>query len=318
MGLADFAKKEVIISAGTLDTPKILMHSGVGPAEQLQQFHIPVVRDLPAIGQGLKDHLFAPVAFARNPETNDRNAFFGHEATMDAAMKQWQENCSGPWARHSCQVAAGWFKSDRITSSDEFKALPASVQEFLQRETVPHYELAAPFPIHLCHPQWGPDFSYICIAVFMLNEQSTGEVLLQSSNPDDPLLFDPKFLNHPFDRRACVESYRHVLEVTKHHSFTKDNLSTLIAPSSESDYDILEFWKNNLCSSWHMIGTVKMGKLGDADAAVDSRFRLFGIESLRVADMSVVPVLTNNHTQATAYVTGATCAEILVREYNLD
>ena len=66
-----------------------------------------------------------------------------------------------------------------------------------------------------------------------------------------------------------------------------------------------------------MTGTVKMGKPGDETAAVDSKFRVFGLENLRVADMSVVPVLTNNHTQATAYVTGATCAETLIQEYGL-
>lgn len=65
-----------------------------------------------------------------------------------------------------------------------------------------------------------------------------------------------------------------------------------------------------------MTGTVKMGK-NDADAAVNSQFQVFGIDKLRVADMSVVPVLTNNHTQATAYLTGATCADVLISEYKL-
>jgi choline dehydrogenase-like flavoprotein len=66
-----------------------------------------------------------------------------------------------------------------------------------------------------------------------------------------------------------------------------------------------------------MTGTAKMGKVGDKDAAVDNGFRVFGVEGLRVADMSVVPVLTNNHTQATAYVVGATAAEVLIKEYGL-
>jgi choline dehydrogenase-like flavoprotein len=61
-----------------------------------------------------------------------------------------------------------------------------------------------------------------------------------------------------------------------------------------------------------------MGKVGDSEAAVDSKFRVFGVENLRVADMSVVPVLTNNHTQATAYMTGLSCADGLIAEYGLD
>jgi choline dehydrogenase-like flavoprotein len=92
----------------------------------------------------------------------------------------------------------------------------------------------------------------------------------------------------------------------------------MIGPSSESDEDVLRFLRDNLSAGLHMAGTVKMGKEGDRQAAVDTHFRVFGVENLRVADMSVVPVLTNNHTQATAYVTGATCADVLICEYCLN
>lgn len=312
------ASKEVILCAGSLDSPKILMHSGIGPASELNKFNIPIVHDIPAIGQGLKDHFFAPLLLSRSPETNDRNAFFKSEAAMTDAMTQWEEDGTGPWSKYGCQLTIGWFKSDTITSTEEFKALPKSTREFMNRETIPHYEVVAGFPIHLLFPGMLSDYSYTCLAVFLMNEQSVGEVRLQSSNPDDPLLFDPKILSHPFDQRAVIDMYRHLLEISKHPSFAKDSLATILGPKSESDDDILQFWKDNISSSWHMMGTVKMGRIGDRDVAVDSGFRVFGVEGLRVADMSVVPVLTNNHTQATAYVTGATCADVLIREYELD
>ncbi|RAH51014.1 GMC family oxidoreductase [Aspergillus brunneoviolaceus CBS 621.78] len=312
------ASCEVILTAGSLDTPRILMHSGLGPADQLQQFQIPVRQDIPALGKGLRDHFFAPLCFKRDPATNDRNAFFNDQAAMKTAMAQWNKNGTGPWARHSCQIAAGWLKSNRLVRTAEFQALPTDVQDFLQRKTVPHYEFLTHFPLHLVAPEWPPDYSYICMLVFLMNEQSSGEVRLQSSNPNVPLLFDPKFLSHDFDRRACIEIFRDALEVTRHPSFQKDVVETVIAPASDSDADILEHWKNTLGSSWHMTGTAKMGRPGEADAVVDSHFRMLGVENLRIADMSVVPVLTNNHTQATAYVTGATCGEVLVGEYDLD
>lgn len=132
-----------------------------------------------------------------------------------------------------------------------------------------------------------------------------------------PLRFDPKFLSHPFDRRAAIESLRDAFRIAKHGAYTKDNVGELAAPKSDSDEDLLEYWRQNLSSSWHMTGTVKMGKPGDPDAAVDSNFRVMGIDGLRVADMSVVPVLPSCHTQAVAYVIGATCAEKLIKEYNL-
>lgn len=316
--ILDYARKEVILSAGSLDTPKILMHSGIGPATELTKFNIPVIHDVPAIGKGLKDHPFASLVLMRSPETNDRNAFYGSKDAMSAALTQWNQDNTGPWTQYGCQLSCGWFKSDRITSSKEFKDLAAPTQAFMDRETIPHYEICAGFPVHHLAPALIQDYSYICLAAFLMNEQSTGEVRLQSSNPDDPLLFDPKFLVHPFDQRAVIEIYRHLLEAIRHPSFAKDTVSTVLAPESDSDEDILQFWKNNASTSWHMTGTAKMGKEGDADAVVDKRFRVNGIENLRVADMSVVPVLTNNHTQATAYVTGATCADVLIREYALD
>ncbi|KAI3140449.1 CAZyme family AA3 [Penicillium roqueforti] len=317
-GTKYFASRDVILSAGTLDTPKILMHSGIGPAKELEKFNISVINDLPAIGQGLRDHYLVPLVLARNPETNDRNSFFKDPAAMEAAMKEWLHDNTGLWNRYCCQIGTGWFKSYRITASPEFKALPASVQEFLNRETIPHYEIATHMPLHCMKPEMFKDYSYNCLVAFMINEQSRGEVRLQSSDPDVPLLFDPRFLGHPYDRHACIEIYRHLLDVSRQECFAKDTISTLMGPASDSDEDILEFWKNTLSSSWHMTGTVKMGKTGASDSAVDTRFRVRDMENLRVADMSVVPVLTNNHTQATAYVTGITCADILIKEYGLD
>ena len=208
--------------------------------------------------------------------------------------------------------------NDRITATEEFKAPPSEAQDFLNRKTVPQYETISGFPLHLQVPQTFLDYSYICLVVFLMNGQSTGKVRLQSSGPDVPLLFDPHFLEHPFDRRASIEMFKHLLEITDHPAFAKDTLATIIQPASRSDEDILQFVKDNLASSMHMTGTVKMGKERDKSAAVDTSFRVFGVENLRVADMSVVPLLTNNHTQATAYVTGATCADVLIREHGLD
>ncbi|BCS25214.1 GMC family oxidoreductase [Aspergillus puulaauensis] len=314
-----FVTKEVILCAGTVETPKILMHSGIGPASELQKFHIPIVCNIPAIGQNLIDHFLAPFVVRRNPQTNDRNSFFRDQKAMHAAMEQWEKDGSGPWARYGCQIGAGWFKSDRLSSSEEFKLLPESVKEFLNRETIPHYELITHFPIHFVLPDlFGDDYSYLAFAMIVMNQQSCGKLRLQSADPDEPLLIDPNFLDHAFDRRACIETFRHMSEVINHPSFAKDTTGVILGPDSDSDEGILEYWRQNGFAGLHAVGTVKMGRPGDPDAAVDSRFRVFGVEGLRVADLSAVPFVPNNHTQTTAYVTGATCAEVLLEDYNLD
>lgn len=295
------------------------MHSGIGPAAQLKQYNIDVVHDVPAVGQGLRDHCFVPMVNTRTDTSTDRKAFYGSQATMDAAKKEWEESGTGPWAKFACELGIGWFKlTKQLISTPEFKALPENEQKYLLQETVPHYEVITHFPIHWFIPDFPNEaLNYSCLLVFLFNAQTRGEVTLQSSDPDAPLLFNPKFLAHPFDRRLAIEALRDYFRVAKHESYTKDNVAELAMPKGESDEDLLEYWRQNISSSWHMTGTVKMGKKEDSDAVVDPDFKVIGLENLRIADMGVVPVLVNAHVQAVAYVTGVTCAEKLIKEYGL-
>lgn len=294
------------------------MHSGIGPAAQLQKHGIDVTLDVPAIGQGLRDHCFVPLVHTRTEGSTDRKEFYGSQEAMEAALKQWQEDGTGPWAKFACELGIGWFKLNGLDSWEEFNALPKEEQTYLLAETVPHYEIITHFPVHWFIPGFPAEaLNYSCLLVFLFNAQTRGEVTLQSSDPNDPLLFNPKFLAHPFDRRVAVEALRDSFRLVKHEAYAKDNVDALAMPAGESDEELLEYWRQNIGSSWHMTGTLKMGKKGDQDAVVDPDHKLVGIDNLRVADMSVVPVLVNAHVQATAYVTGATLADKLVKEYSL-
>jgi choline dehydrogenase-like flavoprotein len=300
-----------------LDSPKILLHSGIGPKEQLAQYNIPLVKDTPT-GQGLRDHGFTSLVYSRAAGSTERKAFYGDQAAMDSALEQWQKDRTGDWTKFSCEMAIGYFKNDRITSSAEFKGLPSQVQTYLQQETVPHYEVLTHVPVHWFVPDFPAEhLNYSCLSGFLYNAQAHGEAVLQSSDPSVPLKFDPKFLSHPFDRRAAIETLRDLLKVAEHPEYAKDTVAPIAVPASASDEDLLAYWRATINSAWHMTGTAKMGKANDPHAVVDTHFRVLGIENLRVADMSVLPVLPSAHTQAPAYVTGATCAEILIKEYGL-
>ncbi|KAL7628389.1 hypothetical protein AAE478_002591 [Parahypoxylon ruwenzoriense] len=314
-----YASKEVILCAGSLDTPKILMHSGIGPADQLNKYQIPVVHDLAPIGKGLRDHMFCPLVHTRTETSTTRASFYGDEKAMEDALEQWKKDGTGPWAKYACETGIGWFKLDNLASYKEFQELPANEQKYLLQETIPHFEVFTHFPVHWIIPGFPKEaLNYSCILVFYYNAQSRGEVTLQSSDPSVPLKFDPKFLGTPFDRKVAIEALRKALSFTKHEAYAKDSIAQLAGPKSESDEDLLDYWVKNIGSSWHMTGTAKMGKPGDADAAVDSSFRVKGIEGLRIGDMSVVPVLASCHVQAVAYVTGVACAERLAQEYGLN
>jgi len=288
------------------------MHSGIGPKEQLQRFNIPIIQDTPAVGQGLRDHQFTSVVHKRS--SGARESFYGNDSVMNEAMEQWKRDGTGPWAKYACEAGIGFFKLDTVTSASEFHNLPLAEQRYLNAETIPHTEFFTHVPIHWFVPNFPKeDLNYTCLSAFLYNSQARGEVTLQSSDPNVPLLFDPKFLEHPFDRRVAIESLRALLRVASSESYKKGIVAQLFGPASESDED-LAYWRQTISSAWHMTGTLKMGKQGEVDAVVDSNFRVFGIEGLRVADMSVVPVIANAHVQAVAYITGMTCAEKIVAQ----
>ncbi|KAK4096272.1 GMC oxidoreductase [Parathielavia hyrcaniae] len=317
------ASKEVILTASALNTPRILMHSGIGPKEQLEQYNIPVVHHVPAIGQDLRDHAFCQLVHTRSDTRASRHGFYGDQTAMDAALKEWKEHGTGSWTKFATTMGIGFFKLDGLPFWDEFKSLPEEEQRHLNSETVPHYEIFTHFPIHWFLPGFRNEgLNYSCLLVLLYNAQGRGTVTLQSSDPDVPLLFDPKFLEHPFDRWSAIEALRQAMRFTRTEAYAKDTVSTLAAPKSDSDKDLLEYWAQTIGSSWHKTGTVEMGKPGGADAVVDNDFRVMGIDGLRVADMSVVPVLPSCHVQAVAckyyrrYI--CTCAEKLVKEYDLE
>ncbi|KAM7203189.1 hypothetical protein V8F20_004131 [Naviculisporaceae sp. PSN 640] len=336
------ASKEVILCAGALDTPRILLHSGIGPASELTKFSIPVVLDVPSIGQGLRDHAFTPLVYLRKtPPISARARFYSSLSEQETALAQWNKDGTGPWAKFACQTGIGFFKlGSQLTSSREFLALPQSEQAYLNKPTVPHWEVFSHFPMHWFMPEAFPTlptdakavlpdeevakFDHTTLLVFLYNAQARGNLSLQSSDPNVPLVFDPKFLSHEYDRRAAIEALREALKFTHSDAFQAEHVSVITEPKPSgegdkepSDEDLLNYWRNTISSSWHMTGTVKMGKKGEPDAAVDKTFKLMGVEGLRVADMSVLPVLLNGHTQAGAYLTGVACAERIVEEYGL-
>ncbi|KAK7747091.1 hypothetical protein SLS62_009247 [Diatrype stigma] len=321
-----FASKEVILSAGSLDTPKILLHSGIGPPKQLSEFGIPLVHALEAVGKGLRDHMWVPLVHTRTESSASRGSFYGDKQAMDDALEQWKRDGTGPWSKYACETGIAYAKFEDLATYPEFGDLPASEQSYLLSDTVPHYEIFTHFPIHFLTPDFPPEsLNYLCLLVFYYNAQSRGEVTLQSPDPRVPLKFDPRFLASPFDRRAAVETLRRALRVVRHEAYARDCVELLAGPKSDEDEDLLDYWVHNIGSSWHMTGTAKMGTPGtgegegegDPDAVVDSDFRVAGIDGLRIADMSVVPILPSCHTQAVAYITGVTCAEKLAQQYEL-
>lgn len=151
-----------------------------------------------------------------------------------------------------------------------------------------------------------------------MNPQSEGSVTLRSKNASDKPVIRLNYLTHPYDIVLFRESIRNTWsKIVLNPRIAPSVRKTITGPASLSDADIDAFARDNAGTVWHANGTVKMGKEGDEKACVDSSGRVFGLQGLRVADLSVCPLTTNNHTQATAYLVGQKCADRLIKEYNL-
>lgn len=273
------ATKDVILSPGSLDTPKILMLSGVGPTNELRRFDIPVLSDLP-VGQNMHDHHHVFVTWERAEHTTERKDFFCSKEAQAAARAQWEKDQTGKLAELCCQTTLGWLKSDAVYQSDEFKALPQHRRDRLLKPTVPLFEVGLNLgnPEYVIDPDNAPALA--AIAIFNLNTKSKGSVTLQSAHAKDPALYDPIFLPHPYDRRVAIEGIRELMKISQRPAFQKDTVRVVDAPKSDSDEDILQFWKQSpsSCSTFHMVGTCKMGKDGQEDACVDKEFRVKGVQ----------------------------------------
>lgn len=316
------AKHEVILSAGSLDTPKILMHSGIGPKDQLTTFDIAPVVENANVGQNYKDHYHVPLKYGRREEGNTIAPFFRDKARQAAAMREWQLFRTGDYVTNGTNMTMGFFKSDAVLKSDEFAALPEAERRRIQQPTIPTYEVCALgiTPDYYIAPDTSPPI--LSILVFVQNSQGKGDVRLVSADPAKPLAFNPSFVDHPYDRRVIVEATREVMKVAQGDIFTKDAHPTQAlydVPKSDGEEDIVDFWRRNCTSTWHMSGTCKMGRDKERDGAVvDPRFRVFGVEGLRVADMSIMPFIASCHVQSTAYQVGMVAAEKLQAEYSLN
>ncbi|PQE24628.1 hypothetical protein CJF32_00011030 [Rutstroemia sp. NJR-2017a WRK4] len=300
------AAKEVIVSGGAINTPQILMLSGLGPEEELRKFQIPAVQNLPMVGRNLQDHCFSPIGIVmKEDETKSTNGGTQSPSPM------------------------GWFKLPSVLASPEYERLKSQKRDFLQRPTVPSYEIATHTPPSFLSHDVTPGTSFLGAIALVMNPQSTGTVELKSTNPETAPSIDPKFLSHDYDRRVIIDSIRETMRMLSAPVYAKRTIK-MLGPENDSDEAIwvsrhAVYWcrlkydhvTKHLFSSWHMSCTARMGTNPDT-ACVDSDFRVFGVNNLRVVDLSICPFVPNNHTQSTAYIVGEVAAEKIAKSYRLD
>jgi choline dehydrogenase len=290
-GLERITAKEVVLSAGTVHSPTILMHSGIGPAEQLRQQGIAVIVDSPEVGENLHDHPMVPVRVYVKGDLGYQAAAQGL-GSVKAGLR-YLVTKDGPASGNGIETVTHWNPSD-------FSAEP----------TIQCYHA----PIVLSE-QLGPagDRSGITFELVVLQPKSRGWVRLADSDPASMPLINPNFIGEEKDLRAAVDSVRAIRKVMAQRS-----LATVIeeeldpGPHIQSDAEIGEWVKRVVTTMWHPVGTCRMGQ--DERAVVDARLRVRGVDGLRVIDASIMPNITSGNTNAPTQALARHASAMLVED----
>lgn len=291
------ARAEIILCAGAIATPALLQRSGVGPRALLESLGIPVVRDSPAVGGHLQDHLGVDYLFqSRTPSLNDQlHPWWGK---VRAALRfAWARR--GPLAL-SINQAGGFMRSR-----------PDLAQPDLQLYFSPlSYTRAPPGTRPLMHPDPFPAF---LLGVSNCRPRSQGEIRIRARDPAQPPLIQPAYLSDPADIQVLLDGVRHIRRLA-----AMPALAAVIArelrpgAACVSDEALVQDIRENAWSVFHPACTCRMGP-DPRTSVVDARLRVHGIDGLRIADASVFPALVSGNTNAPVIMVGEKAAD-LVRE----
>lgn len=289
------ARREVIVSAGTLNSPKLLQLSGIGPAQLLKEHGVEVVHDLPSVGENLRDH-FSPRIVAR----------------AKPGLKSINQNASGlslvgevlRWLLKRPSVLA--ISPGRVHIFG--KSSPALVN--------PDYVLLfAPASYKAGMVGVLDDYPGFTIGTWQMRPQSTGYVRIASADPMVNANFNPRYLSDPADSTVLLSAMRAGRKL-----LTTEPLASLVqeevlpGAGHESDDELMGFARQYGATSFHLVGSCRMGQHADGSNVVDPRLKVHGIQALRVIDASVMPTIPSANTAASTMMIAEKGADMVIED----
>jgi choline dehydrogenase len=282
------AGREVILAASSINSPKLLMLSGIGPAAHLKDHGIEVVADRPGVGANLQDHLEIYMQFAASqPVTLFKYWNLWGKAWVGA---QWLFTGTGPGASNQFEACAFIRSKAGVEYPDiQYHFLPIAVR----------YDGKAVAAGHGFQAHVGP-----------MRSKSRGSVTLRSGNPTDAPVIRFNYMSDPSDWedfRACIRLTREIFGQEAFKPYLKEELQP--GPRVQNDIQLDDFLREHVESAYHPCGTARMGRASDPMAVVDPECRVIGVEGLRVADSSIFPQVTNGNLNGPSIMTGEKAAD---------
>jgi choline dehydrogenase len=287
--------KEVLLSAGAIQSPQILMLSGVGSKYELENFGIHTIMDLPGVGKNLQDH------------TANRHTFQGKGGYSISI--HWKSAYNFIKAIFSYLSKGRGLLASNVAEAGGFVR---TVPQLSRPDVQYHFEPARAIDGEPKMKQIvGDGFTAI---ISVLNPYSRGEVRLKSSNPLDAPIIDLRFFEDERDLETALRGFkliRNVLKSAPLQPYTKGELTP--GELCQTDEEIKEFLKNTVETIYHGVGTCKMGH--DPMAVVDDRLRVRGIRDLRVVDASIMPTIVGGNTNAPTIMIAEKAADMILEDH---
>jgi choline dehydrogenase-like flavoprotein len=288
-----FADGEVIVAAGALVSPQLLMLSGIGPADHLRPHGIGCLVDLPGVGENLIDHPEVPiVAMASGP-----HGYYRQSVGWRMIKNGLQFKLFGTGPILSAGVEAGAFVNPTEPEAEPTIQAFCVPIVYLDRDT-----------LGLVEDTYG-----LTVTTVVVKPRSRGFVRLRSPDPDAMPLVSPHLLQDPADARAMIDGQRFFLRAFQTRPLS-DRIRRIAIPDPNDlgDEAILRHCRRFVKTNYHPSGTCRMGAPGDRLAVLDSRLRVRGVENLRVCDLSAMPNINAGNTAAPAMMLGSRCAELVL------
>jgi choline dehydrogenase len=257
------ARREVIVCAGAIKSPQLLMLSGIGPADHLRQHGIPVVLDLPGVGRNLQDHLRLPVVYELKGEPP-----FSSARSVAGGLLDFLLRGRGLLTSNVCEAGA----------------------------FIKHGESSAPSIQFVSH--WsGRVHGWVDFEPCLIQTGSRGTITLRSADPGEPPKIDPSYLSDSRDLEILTEGIRLARAIAAAPAF-RGSIGREMTPGHDitAEEGLRRYVRNGVESSYHAAGSCKMGH--DREAVVSDDLKVHGVEGLRVADASIMPVNVSGNTAA--------------------
>lgn len=289
---------EIILSGGAINSPQVLMLSGIGPGAELQSFGIPVLRDLPGVGRNLHDHIYAHYLSRVEPSFSINNLILNAASARTSwrllpHVLQYVRRRTGLLTSAAAQVAAFARSSEHVETPDlQIQFRPFSMVITEQGRFVAEG-----------HPAVTASCSHI-------RPQSRGSLTLKTPDPLDAPAILFNYLGAAEDQRAMIEGVKIIRRIFAAEPLSRHVVAEAVPGADcRSDDDILNYLRGNAQAMYHPVGTCRMGS--DAMAVVDARLRVRGVAGLRVVDASIMPSIVSGNTNAPTIMIAEKAADMI-------